>query len=965
VQRLTSPVLVGREHELGVLIEAADAPTLVMVEGEAGVGKSRLIEEFLAHPKLGRPAYVGRCQQLSEPFPLGPVIDALREVPLASNALSPVVGALRPLLPELAARLPPLPEPLGDPRAERHRLFRAVRELLSALRRCVIVLEDLHWADPATVELVSFLAPQLPREITLVCTYRREDLPEGSPLPGLVGRLPNEIAGAHLELSPLEQGDVRGLVAGILSIEDVSEEFAAYLHEGSGGLPFAVEEILKLLEDREDLVHFDGLWVRRSLEEIEVPTALQDSLTERLRRLGPDAKAVVEAAAVLGTPGTEELLVAVAGRREEDVAHGLAEALAGALLVELSRHRFGFRHVLARQAFESAIPSPLRRRLHRRAAHALETVEPKPFAQLSHHYRAAGDTEAWIRNAELAAEHAAALHDDATAYELLKDAAAATAVPSSTRARLANKLATHAIYGFNHEGAIDSLRRLLGRLIDDETLPREVRGEVRFSLGILLVEAGELAESYAEISRSAEDLADRPELLARARAYLAQPWTSPDATVEEHVGSLDEAVAAAARAGNAELAARVAADRAVTLLSVGDPRGLQAVDEIPEPGTTAGELKQAVRVCNNLADAMVHAGHYQPANAKVGEGLRLSAEAAYAQGATALRITSLELDWLLGNWAGLRDRARSCADEAEEWALIRGAAETILGLVLVAQGEAKSALGLLVPIVDDFLTTPPLVAWAAGGLARIRLAEGKRDAALDAALRALEVVERKCIWAWATDVAPIAVDALLAADRGREAAQLRSRFDEGLRGRDAPAALAALAVCDALLAEAGGDAEQATVAYLTAERAWLALPRPYEAAQSCERAGRCLLAGDRARGQELLGRAKEGFERLGASWDVSRVRRTLRQHGVRPASRRGRKGYGGELSPREAQVAHLASEGHTNREIALTLYLSPKTVEKHLASAMRKLEVSSRAELTGLLEPTAPQLSPSQSPASS
>ncbi|HEY6417283.1 MAG TPA: helix-turn-helix transcriptional regulator, partial [Acidimicrobiales bacterium] len=157
------------------------------------------------------------------------------------------------------------------------------------------------------------------------------------------------------------------------------------------------------------------------------------------------------------------------------------------------------------------------------------------------------------------------------------------------------------------------------------------------------------------------------------------------------------------------------------------------------------------------------------------------------------------------------------------------------------------------------------------------------------------------------------------------------------------------------LAEAAGDRRRAAEAFLAAERAWLELPRPYEAARARESAGRCLLD---ARGQELLIGALSAFRSLGATWDAARTRRTLREQGVIVPHRGGRKGYGSELSPRETQVARLAADGLSNPQIAAALYLSRKTVERHLSSAMRKVGVHSRVELAGRLGPAEDEPAP-------
>jgi DNA-binding CsgD family transcriptional regulator/tetratricopeptide (TPR) repeat protein len=913
-------------------------PAFAVIEGEAGIGKTRLVEELLGSPELrGRSRLLGACRQLGEPFPLDPVIEAVRDASLAPRRLPPVVGALRPLLPELAARLPQAPEPLGDRRAERHRLFRALRELLGALGPAVVVLEDLHWADDATVELLCFLVPQLPPKLSLVCTYRREDLSEGSPLLRLSGRLPGTVAGAHVALQPLDRGQARDLVSSILETEDVSSSISDYLYEGSGGLPFALEELLRMVKDRSDLMNGHRLWAPGPLEEMDVSRALRDSILDRLDRLSPAARGVMQAAAVLGSPAAEQHLVEVADLPDDRVGEVLAEALASALLVEVGEGVYGFRHVLARQAVEDAVPSPVRRRLHLRAARALETDPAKPLARLAHHYRAAGRTKEWIRSAEAAADRATSLEDDATAYRFLKEAVTVPGLPAATRARLAVKLATHARYCLMHGEAIDILREVLA----DAALSRGSRGEVRLWLARLLIQDGETEAAYTETNRALEDLGRRPALAAEAMVLLALPWVT-GGRLEEQFGWLDRAVATAARSSKRAVRISVAADRATLLLYVGDPRGWEAAAAIPEPGAALDELKQAVRGYGNLADALLHLGHYRRADEFISEGLRLLANSGFPPTTAALKLTKLQLDWALGTWEGLEDRARFYMETWGDWAAVRADAQAVLGLLLLARGDVHAAQELLEPLVDDFRGEGPVLSWVAGGLARIRLAENRPEEAVSDAARAIEIVEQKGTWLWASEVAPSLVQAYVEAGRPSEADELTRAFASGLGGRDAPAASAALGVCRGLLAESRGETAAAAELYLEAERAWQALPRPYEAARAAESAGRCRLEEG---GQELLLKAMTAFHELGAAWDEARVRRTLREQGVIVPYRGGRRGYGRSLSPRETEVATLACEGLSNREIAVALFLSRKTVERHLSSAMRKLSVTSRWEL--------------------
>jgi DNA-binding CsgD family transcriptional regulator/tetratricopeptide (TPR) repeat protein len=941
---LSASTLVGRQEELTSLLRAASRPpALVLVEGEAGVGKTRLVQEFLRSPELdARQLCSGGCQHLAEPLPLGPLLDALRSSRLVRTELSPLAGALRPVLPELAPVLPPAPEPLGDPRAERHRLFRALLELLVALGQSVLVLEDLHWADEQTLEFLRFLSPQLPDELTLVCTYRGEDVPQISSFRSLGARLPGSIVQLQLRLRPLDREEVRRLAGSILEVEAMSDEFADYLFQGSGGLPFAVEEVLRLLENREDLIRRKGAWVRRSLEDLAVPRAVRDSILERLERLRPAEQALVRAAAVVGVPASEALLATVAEvRRGTETA--LGGALAAALLVEAREDRFCVRHELARQAVEEALPSPIRRRLHLRAAQALEKEEPKPLARLAYHYRAAGKTNEWTHYAEAAADRARSFDDAVTACRFLREALDVETLPPLKRAKLGIRFLVEAFDSFAQKDAADVVRPLL----DEETLPPAVRGELRLHLGRFLCQAGEDTEGYAQISQALDDLESRPDLSATAMAFLGQP-SFHAGRFDEHLKWVDRAAREAAKSDDGALRIRLAADRACTLLVLGDPRALQAIEEIPAPGSDTNEVREAARAWGNLADVLLHLGYYERARELIGRNLA-TGPGCFREHVIA-EVTETQLDFVSGSWSGLEERVRLLLEEGEDRLPHHADLEAVLGLLRLAGGDVSTASSTFERLFEEGLCDMTMVPWVGSGLARIKLAENRADAAVAAAEQALRVIEQKGVWPWATDVAPVLVEALLHARQTEKATEFVHRFRDGLEGRADPAAAGALRVCRGLLAEAEGEVERAAREFAAAERCWRALPRPYEAARAREHRGRSLLATQPDRGQKLLVEAMDGYRTLGAQWDAGRVRATLRRRGFTPPHRAGRKGYGSELSPREHEVVELASDGLSNREIALSLTVSRSTVEHHMSSAMRKLGATSRHELGDLLE---------------
>ncbi|MGH3681037.1 MAG: AAA family ATPase, partial [Natronosporangium sp.] len=235
--RLSAPRFVGRASARQTVQDALSTPpAVVLVEGEAGIGKSRLVQECL--PDAGEPAagvLVGGCPPHREPATLAPIVDALRGAGdrLPALRLTPLAGALRPLFPEWAARLPGPPEPLADPKAARYRLFRALAELIERLDAGVLVVEDLHWADEVSLEFLLFLATRQgsPHKLGLVATYRPEDLPGGSLVRRLSSRAPAGTTQARVVLPSLTLDHPAELAASMLGGEPVSPPLAALLHE--------------------------------------------------------------------------------------------------------------------------------------------------------------------------------------------------------------------------------------------------------------------------------------------------------------------------------------------------------------------------------------------------------------------------------------------------------------------------------------------------------------------------------------------------------------------------------------------------------------------------------------------------------------------------------------------------------------------------------------------------------------
>lgn len=933
------------------------------MEGDAGIGKTRLVAEVLTDSALcGRRMLIGQCHRLRDPFPLGPLIEAFSTMsadPFTAS-LSPVVGALCPFLPELADRLPPTPEPLGDPRAERHRLFRASSELLQALGPAALVVEDLHWADAGTVELLEFLLCRLPAQLTVLLTYRREALEPGSPILGLASRVEEAAATATVSLLPLDRKAVLRFTEESLGTDQIHARLADDLHRLTGGNPFALGEFIRLLDARDQLrVDVDGV-TRAQLNAFAVPAALRDSVLQRVGLLGADARLLTQAAAVLELPAQAELLAEVAGLSPTRGSIGLSGALLSALVQEVKPGLYALLHALAGRIVYDALPTPERRMLHLRAAKALEARgDPLPFALLAHHFEQAGRVPRWLHYAERASDASAAMGDDRGAAALLEEALVAPKIPAATRTRMTLKLGDAALFGRVPLCAIAHLERALA----DRALPSGMRGELRFCLARLLYLAGDGSAAYRQMVQATDELARRPKLAARGMASLAAVLPVPGG-VEEPLRWADRALQADAHQRDPVVTTEVLGSRAAVLLEFGDPRGWRAVEDIPWHASSVPARLELVRACKYLASATLLLGHYGHARFFLDRADHLRRELDNARFGVGLATVEAHLEWHTGRWEGLEARVRRLVESNTDGPAMSGPNELVLAWLLLCRGDVERAEHGFEAVLHSLRDTRHRShsASAANGLARIHLIRGDGQAARAVTSRRLGSSSEIGCWTVAYPVAPTAVEALVACEAIDEARDVTARLERELRDRDAPAARAALAVCRGIVAEADGCPEVALHRFAQAEWAWKQLPCPYEATQALERRGQCLLAqGQRTGGQCLLS-ALEAFHRLGASWDAARITSALRTHELPLPHpwRGGRKGYGQALSPREQEVARLAGMGKTNREIAEVLFISSRTVENHVASAMRKQAVASRKDL-GI----APHLTASRAPSNS
>lgn len=851
-------------------------PVLLLVEGAAGTGKSRLVER------------------------------------------------LRKAVPDTARRAAPgEPLPGGGP--------------------VLLVVEDVHRAAAEDSAALRALLADPPAHLVCVLSYRPEELAVRGLALGPDTEFPARLTVVRHVVGPLDVAAIHRMAAVALGAEHCTAALAEALHRASGGVAQTVADLLDLLASRAP-----ATWQPRPADvgRLGAPPRLAALVLRRTAAVPEEYRQIVLAAAVLDEPATAGELAAVAGLTRNAGHEALLTALRHAALEESGDGRYGFSAPPAAATVRGWMPGPVREELHRRTARLLARRQPVPWERLAGHRRACGDERGWLHAVERAAQQFEDAGEQQRAARVLETALATGPVPRHARSRLATLLARCAVVGLRSDQTLDVLRHIVA----DTGLPPAVRGEIRLDLGLLLCnQVGQVVEGRAELARAVDDLAGRPVPLARAMSALAMPY-GPDASFAENVAWIERAVAVAEESGDPEVQAAVAANQVSVLLNSGDPAAWALIDRLPRDSDLVGCRQQTARGLCNAADAAVWLGHYEKSPALLAEGVDLAARSGAAYAEQTGRGCNLVLDWATGRWSGLAERARAFVDDAGDMPYLASDARMVLGQLAVGRGEWAVAVDHLTgPGAADLDGGPvPISATASGALIRLALAHDDIDSAAAEAATAWTRLRSKGIWAWAAELAPWAVEATVRAGAVDTAREMAAEFAVGLEGKDAPLASAALEWTYGVLAEHTGRTAEAAACYERSAAAYTAMPRPYQAALIEEAAARCALAleGDSGPAVAALADCAAAFDRLGATWDAARTRSDLRRHQPAKEPRApGRPRYGDLLSPREAEVAELAAAGMTNREIAATLHLSPRTVEQHVARAIQKSGARSRQGL--------------------
>jgi predicted ATPase len=366
--------LVGRESEISLLEDALLAALrgdggVVIVGGEAGIGKTRLVTDLVDRARRrGCVVVSGVCSEAELSLPYLPFLEAIGNYLARAD-----VGALRdrlgPAAEELAQLFPQMgrPAPAGsDPQQAKHRLFESILLLLRDAARSsalLVVLEDLHWSDPATRELVDYATRRLrSTNVLIVATYRTDEMHrKHALLPTIEGwRRSGQVQ--LVELKALQPAGVADIVCAIFEESSISDEFRDFLYERSEGNPFVIEEMLRDALDRGDIFHTANGWDRKAVGEIRIPRTVRDTILHRLERLSRREVAVLSAASVLGRSFDLATLADVTGIDQAAVLSAIETGVTFQLLEEDRGNygRYQFRHALTREAVYEDMVVPRR-----------------------------------------------------------------------------------------------------------------------------------------------------------------------------------------------------------------------------------------------------------------------------------------------------------------------------------------------------------------------------------------------------------------------------------------------------------------------------------------------------------------------------------------------------------------------------------------------------------------------------
>ena len=407
--QLLCPVVVGRAAEMGRFDAALDAAfggagQTVVLGGEAGVGKTKFGREAQAHAAgRGARVLIGLTHQSDGTLPYAPFVSAIRSGfhGLDRDELGRVLQRSAPDLAALFPELGKMESSAAPSGVERHRLSVAFQHLFRAFARetpVLVVLEDLHWADETSLELLLHLARELrDARVLLLATYRSDEMHRRHPFLRTLAELQRERLVTEIQLKRLTPDETKELIRATMATRDpnvrVSDEFRDALYSRTDGNPFFTEELLKALVDSGGVFMQEGGWARKPIDELEIPGSIREAVRARVEELSEDARRTLSVAAVIGLRFSFDTLHAAATIDEATLERHLREFIEAQLVIEAddSQEEYAFRHALTREVVYDDLLVRERKRFHRAVADAIEAQAAVEPALVAHHLLAAGE----------------------------------------------------------------------------------------------------------------------------------------------------------------------------------------------------------------------------------------------------------------------------------------------------------------------------------------------------------------------------------------------------------------------------------------------------------------------------------------------------------------------------------------------------------------------------------------------
>jgi DNA-binding CsgD family transcriptional regulator/tetratricopeptide (TPR) repeat protein len=976
---LVSPLFVGRQTERAELIEslkaAVSGPTqFVVIGGEAGVGKSRLVAELVDEAQAdGVRVLSGQCVQLgTDGLPFAPLVDALRVLARSmprdafDQALGPARGALLRLLPNLD---PQTDDVQVGPIVQGSQLLELVLGMIERLAEggpVLIVLEDLHWADQSTLDLLAYLVRALRGvPVLVVGTFRSDELNRRHPLRSLLLAWQRGRSARILTLARFSRDEVADQLGAILG--RVAEPAVVdTVFERSEGNAFLAEEMLGI--------------VLAGGEPTSLPESYRDVLLSRVDGLGPDAQRLLAVASVGGRWVAEPLLLRVSGLDEDAAFVGLREAVEQNLLVVDDAGRgYSFRHTLARDAvYDDLLPGE-RGRLHAAYGEALSS-DPglagddrgTQTADLAHHWYVALDLPkalpATLEAATRALERFApadALRQLERCLQIWPRVPDAESITGIDHVELLRRTAEVAL----EVGEIHRAGTVVGEALDElgSDGDAERRALLMERQGFALMQSGRVTQSMEILRAAADLLPDEGDSEAHATVFAEL------ASSMFRAGHLDEADQLAGRAAATAEAAgapRPLVDArlvlAVNMMIRGDlDEGLAMGRANLDLALSLGYATAAMRSYINMSDTLERLGRSAAAAALAHEGRLQAEQSGYAR-STGAFLAGNEAESLmrLGRY-GEAESLASTKLASDPEGVYAATLLDVRAAIAVRQGRYDAARQDVVRarrLVGDQAELQYTRAFAVTE-AMLRLADGDEEAALGGLRAELESPDGEARYDWmlaALAFRAHADRAQHARDRGQPVPVLDAVFGHAADRLpvETPVSLAfrATSTADAIRAEGTNDpARWAEVA-----EQWRRLERPYELAESLLREAEArALTGDRSGAQRAAVEAHTLVDRIGADPIAGRIvdlaRNARLELGAEPVAENAHADLPGELdrfglTQREREVLALVADGYTNPQIAKRLFISPKTVSVHVSKVLAKLGVSSRVEAAILAE---------------